>query len=144
MHGPPPDAIGQVHAPRSGSRLRIQAVGWRPKPAARTLPQAGAPRSTSARGLLSCRGRSPAVFSIAVEIGQQLLQCQSWDRLAGRRTATLIRSWGKPAFANPAFYKSLVLVPPRRHDLGDDTAAVGDHDGLTGRGQPDIFAQLVL
>src|SRR5262249_3152146 len=129
---------------RSGSRLRIQAVGWRPKPVARTLPRAGAPPSASARGLPSCRHRSPAVFAIAIEIGQQLLQRQSRDRLTRRRTATSIRSRSKPAFANPAFYKGLVWVPPRRHDLGDDAAAVGDHDGLTVRNQPDVFAQLVL
>src|SRR4029077_8745964 len=127
-----------------GSRLHRPATGSRPDHRPTASRVATEARRTSRPAEPNYRRRSPAIFSVAIEIGQQLLQRQSGDRLTRRQRLKRPLRWGKPAFANPAFYKGLVLVPPRRHDLGDDTAAVGDHDGLTFRGQPDVFAQLVL
>jgi hypothetical protein len=37
-----------------------------------------------------------------------------------------------------------VLLPPRRHELGDNAIAIGDDNRLAGRGQPDVFAEFVL
>src|SRR5215472_15344098 len=127
-----------------GSRLHRPATGWRPDHRPTASRMATAARRTSRLAEPSCRCRSPAIFTVAIEIGQQLLERQSGDRVTRRQRLKWPLRWGDPAFANPAFDKGLVLVPPRRHDLGDGTAAVGDHDGLTARGQPDIFAQLIL
>src|SRR5262249_37446362 len=88
-------------------------------------------RQASRRAGPNCRRRSPAIFPIAGEIGQQLLQPVSGDRPTWRQRLKRLLCRCEPTLADAAFDKALMPVPGlQRHDLGDGAAAIGDDNGL--------------
>src|SRR5690348_13422632 len=112
------------------------------------LRASAAPRPAPRPERPSYRRISPAVFSVLIEIGQQLFQCVSRYRLTGRRFAAVIRSGGDPTLADSARQDGVVLVAvrnlSRRVDLCNWAAAVGDNHRLAGLRGMNAFAELAL
>src|SRR5262249_18555086 len=93
----------------------------------------------------SCRGKSPAVFTVASQILHQLFECKPRHRFAWGQRGKWPLCRGQPALLNAFFLKRgearFQLI---WHDLSDSAAAVSDDDGLPGCRQTNVLAELVL
>src|ERR1700746_3327165 len=101
-----------------------------------------AARKAIGRARPNCRRRS-TVFAVALQVGHQLFEREPWYRFASRRPVFAANCRSDPALANAALDDRL-WFSSRRHDFGDDAAAIGDDDRLARRRQADKFAELVL
>src|SRR5262249_14480950 len=91
----------------------------------------------------SYRHKSPAIFSILIQLGHELFECEARNWLRLRRPIRSPHRRPDPALANAALDDGFRLAVCW-NEFGDRVAAVGDDDRLAGRGQPDVFAELVL
>jgi hypothetical protein len=118
-----------------------RATGSTPIRCSKALLRVFVIRPTNTQVRLNCRGRSPAICSILIQLFHQLFKRQSWDWLPRWRPVRAASRGPDPPLAYVTL-DSRLRPRSRRHNFGAAAATIGDDDGLARRRQTDIFAKL--
>ena len=136
-----PRASESDRAHASGSRLRIRATGSRPM----LLPKQRW-RSIAVRTAVGERDRAVDVDHRSSRSASR--SASNCSKVSPGSAYAAAASPGRARGPDPALADAALdndsRLPSRRHDLGDNTAAVGDDDRFARRRQADVFAELVL